>query len=70
MNTDEKRERLMQAMQKLGDVLADIVQTAEEKNRERCGYRAASSVCTFIGGCVNRQGDKCGGDEFVKKERP
>lgn len=67
MNTD--KERLRAAMQQFGDVLAEIVSTAEEKNRERCGYRAVTSVCTFIGGCVNRNGDQCGGDEFVKKGR-
>lgn len=55
------------AVQRLGEIMAGIVRTAEEKNRERCGYKAMNSVCTFIGGCMNREQDKCGGDEFVRK---
>ncbi len=63
---EQERQRVREAMGRLRATLTQIALTAEEKSRERCGYRARDSRCTFAGGCTNKRGTMCGGDEFVR----
>ncbi len=65
MDADEQK-RVRDAMERLRATLTQIVATGEEKSRERCGYRARDSRCTFAGGCMNKRGTMCGGDEFIR----
>jgi hypothetical protein len=64
-------ERIRAALASLGDTVRDLVDAIEAKKGERCPYRSATDVCTYRGGCVNRQRgpDKtwlCGGDHMLK----
>lgn len=64
-------ERLRRALSSLGEVLSDIVGTAEAKRGERCPYRNAQDECTYRGGCVNQRRRKgqptlCGGDHQLR----
>jgi hypothetical protein len=74
---EQRRERIRRAQESLRETLRGIIGTYEERKGERCPYRSATDVCTYRGGCVNKQRmpdgtKKCGGDHKLKwgKEQP
>jgi len=67
----QRMERLRQACDRLREVLTDVAKTIEAKKHERCPYRTAKDLCTYRGGCVNKQREghghyRCGGDHMLR----
>lgn len=76
--SDETRERLRSAMERLQALLMDVTGDVVTRIHERCPYRARGDRCTFSGGCRNqrRAADapvrilRCGGDHALRRANP
>jgi len=51
---DARRQRLLDARQRLLVVLTDITSAASVQSLVRCPYRTRADVCTFRGACRNQ----------------
>ncbi|NUP90401.1 MAG: hypothetical protein HUU25_11375 [Candidatus Sumerlaeia bacterium] len=72
---EDRAARVRNSLARLGEIMSDIVRTAEAQRGLRCPHRGRNDVCAYPGGCRNqvRLADRtrrCGGDEHVNWEPP